>query len=163
MRRARGGKPEGSVTRRRETARDGRKGDYMRWKCPKCGRVFERENRRHSCEKPLTVDAYIEAQDPAARQKLREIRAVIRSAVPDAEERIAWSMPTYRKGRDLIHFAACGKHIGLYPGGEATAAFEKELAGFDTSKGTVRLPYDRELPEELIARIARWCRARYGK
>ncbi len=134
----------------------------MAWKCPKCGREFARQGQSHYCEKPKTVDEYIEAQDEAVRPALRELRAVLRSALPDAEECISWSMPTYRKGKNLIHFAASKRHVGLYPGGEATAVFADELAGFSVSKGTIRLPYDRELPAALIARIAKWCRAEYG-
>ncbi len=72
-------------------------------------------------------------------------------------------MPTFWKGQNLIHFAAAKKHIGLYPGGEATAVFAEELRDFNVSKGTIRLPYDRELPAELIAKIARWCETEYGK
>lgn len=66
-------------------------------------------------------------------------------------------MPTFRKGKNLIHFAAFKKHIGLYPGEEATTAFAEKLAGFEVSKGTIRLPHDQELPEDLIADIAKWC------
>ena len=127
------------------------------WKCPKCGREFTRKNQHHFCEKPQTIDAYIEAQDEAVQPRLREIRDIIRAAIPDAEERIAWQMPTYWKGKNLLHFAAFKKHIGFYPGDEATVVFAEELEGFDVNKGTVRLPYDRELPAELIAEIARWC------
>ncbi|MBQ2658002.1 MAG: DUF1801 domain-containing protein [Erysipelotrichaceae bacterium] len=72
-------------------------------------------------------------------------------------------MPTYRKGRNIIHFAAFKKHIGVYPGGEATEEFAEELAEYDTSKGTIRLPYDRELPSDLLVRIARWCYEKYKK
>ena len=133
------------------------------WKCPRCGRVFDRQDQHHFCEKPQTIDDYIDLQDPAAQPKLREIRAILRSALPDAEERISWSMPTYWKGRNLIHFAASRKHIGIYPGGEATEVFAEKLRGFDVSKGTIRLPYDKDLPAELIAEIAVWCRARNGK
>ena len=32
------------------------------------------------------------------------------------------SMPTYWKGRNIIHFAASKKHLGIYPGDKATAA-----------------------------------------
>ena len=135
----------------------------MTWKCPKCGRVFDRQDQHHFCEKPRTIDDYIASQDPAVQPKLREIRAILRSALPDAEERISWSMPTYWKGRNLIHFAAFKNHIGLYPGGEATTVFEKELEGFGVSKGTIRLPYEKDLPAELIAEIAKWCCAQYGK
>lgn len=134
-----------------------------KWKCPNCGRVFSRKDQSHYCGKPKTVDEYIASQEEDVRSKLEEVRAIIREAIPDAEERISWSMPTYWKGRNLIHFAASKKHIGIYPGGEATTVFAEELAEIDVSKGTIRLPFDRELPAELIAKIAKWCYAEYGK
>ena len=129
----------------------------MTWKCPKCGREFARENQDHYCVKPRTIDEYIEAQEETVRPRLHEIRAVIRGAIPEAEETISWSMPTYRKGRNIIHFAAARKHVGLYPGEEAVAWFAEELAGYEVSKGTIWLPYDRPLPADLIRRIAGWC------
>ena len=135
----------------------------MTWKCPKCGREFARENQDHYCVKPRTIDEYIEAQEETVRPRLHEIRAVIRGAIPEAEETISWSMPTYRKGRNIIHFAAARKHVGLYPGEEAVARFAEELDGYEVSKGTIRLPYDRPLPEELITRIALWCYEQYAK
>lgn len=134
-----------------------------KWKCPNCGRVFSRKDQSHYCGKPKTVDEYIASQEEDVRSKLEEVRAIIREAIPDAEERISWSMPTYWKGRNLIHFAASKKHIGIYPGGEATTVFAEELAEIDVSKGTIRLPFDRELPAELIAKIAKWCYTEYGK
>ena len=135
----------------------------MSWKCPKCGREFSKQGQSHFCEKPKTIDDYILSQDENIRPKLNEVREILRSAIPDAEERISWSMPTYWKGQNLIHFAASKKHIGIYPGGEATTIFADELAGIDVSKGTIRLPYDKELPSDLIAKIAKWCREKYGK
>ena len=132
------------------------------WECPKCGRKFIRADQQHYCGKPETVDAYILTQDPALRPRLERIREIIREAIPEAEECISWSMPTYRKGRNLIHFAAAKKHTGLYPGDQAGTVFEEDLKGFDVSKGTIRLPHDRDLPEELIARIARWCYETYA-
>lgn len=133
------------------------------WKCPKCGREFARVDQQHYCGKPKTVDEYILTQDPALRPRLERIREIIRQAIPEAEECISWSMPTYRKGRNLIHFAAAKKHTGLYPGDEAGIVFAADLADFEVSKGTIRLPHDRDLPEDLIARIAGWCYDNYAK
>ena len=110
-----------------------------------------------------TIDQYIEAQDESVRPYLNEIRGILRDALPEAQEKISWSMPTYWKGRNIIHFAAAGKHLGLYPGGEATAVFADKLAGYDVSKGTIRLPYNKPLPYELIAEIAVWCCRQYAK
>ncbi len=133
------------------------------WICPQCGRTFARMEQAHYCGKPETIDQYIDAQDEAVRDRLRAVRQAIRAAIPEAQERMSWSMPTFWKGRNLIHFAASKKHIGLYPGDEAVAAFADRLAAFDTSKGTIRLPHDKPLPLDLIADIARWCMAKHAK
>ena len=133
------------------------------WRCPKCGREFKRQEQSHYCEKPKTVEEYISAQKEDIQPRLNELRAALRAALPEAEERISWSMPTYWKGKNLIHFAASKKHVGIYPGDEAVAAFAEELDSFDVSKGTLRLPYEEELPLELIQRLARWCLEHSGE
>lgn len=127
------------------------------WTCPTCGRCFENTNQSHYCTKPENIDDYI-AQQPQERQAyLQELRQTVAAAIPEAKECISWSMPTFRGKRIVIQFAAFGKHVGLYPGPEAVAFFARELEAFQTSKGTIRLPYHQPLPRDLIARIARWC------
>ena len=116
------------------------------WKCPKCARSFSGDGQSHYCSKVETVDAYMEAQDKAVRPFLNEVRQILRDTIPEAEETISWSMPTYRKDRNLLHFAGAKKHIGLYPGDEAAAAFAGQLTGFDVSKGTIRIPCARPCP-----------------
>ena len=58
------------------------------WKCPKCGREFGRQNQGHYCVKPETIDAYIAMQDEAVQPRLREVRDILRAALPEAQERI---------------------------------------------------------------------------
>jgi len=131
------------------------------WKCPKCGRTFKNENQSHYCGKaPETVEDYILAQDEEIRDQLRQVRTVLVSRLPDAKEKISWSMPTYWKDHNIIHFAAQKKHIGLYPGPEAVEFFSDKLdqAGLKYSKGSIQIPYSDQLPLELIAEIADWCR-----
>ena len=111
----------------------------------------------------MTIEEYIEEQEEVLKPRLRQVYKTIREELPDAEERISWGMPTFRKGINLIHFAAAKKHIGLYPGSEAILAFESELNAYKTSKGAIQFPHDRELPLELIRRIARWCYERNAK
>lgn len=125
--------------------------------------IRQEEKQLQENGKPATVDDYIMRQGEVAQPKLNEIRAILRAALPDAEERISWAMPTYWQGRNIIHFAASKNHLGLYPGGEATDVFARELKGCSVSKGTIRFPYEQELPRELIGRIARWCLEKYGK
>ena len=131
------------------------------WKCPKCGRTFKNENQSHYCGKaPETVEDYILAQDEGIRGQLRQVRTVLVSRLPDAKEKISWSMPTYWKDHNIIHFAAQKKHIGLYPGPEAVEFFSDKLnqVGLKYSKGSIQIPYSNQLPLELIAEIADWCR-----
>ena len=109
------------------------------------------------------IDKYIASQKLEAQVKLIELRTILRNALPDAEERISWSMPTFWKGRNIIHFAAFKNHVGLYPGDQAIEAFKDELSDFSVSKGTIRFSYDKELPASLIDRIAKWCYGKYGR
>ena len=131
------------------------------WKCPKCGRSFKRKDQSHDCgDAPKTIDEYILAPDEDIRDQLQSVREVIRDELPNATEKIAWSMPTYWQGHNIIHFAAAKKHIGLYPGPEAVDFFAEKLeqAGCKYSKGSIQVPYSDELPLTLISEIAAWCR-----
>ena len=131
------------------------------WKCPKCGRTFKKENQSHYCGKaPKTVEEYILAQDEEIRDQLQKVRKELLGRLPDATEKISWSMPTYWKEHNIIHFAAQKKHIGLYPGPEAVEFFSEKLdqAGLKYSKGSIQIPYSNDLPLNLIAEIADWCR-----
>lgn len=130
----------------------------MTWTCPECGRTFKRQNQSHYCKiAPETIDEYIAAQPEEIQKYLREVRDALRAALPEAEERISWSMPTFWKKHNIIHFAGFKKHIGLYPGPEAVLEFAGELKDYKTSKGTIQLPYNKPLPLELIGKIAGWC------
>ena len=133
------------------------------WTCPKCGKELSREDQHHFCVKPESIDDYISQQGEELRPRLQTVRETIHAAIPEAQEKISWSMPTFWKGRNIIQFMAAKKHIGLYPGGEATEAFADRLTDFDTSKGTIRLPHSRELPLQLIRDIAVWCYEKYAK
>ena len=130
------------------------------WTCPKCGRSFANTNQSHFCGKaPGTIEEYIRDQNENIRDQLQCIHAVLKRTLPDAEEKISWSMPTYWQGHNIIHFAAQKNHIGLYPGPEAVAQFAEKLdqAGCEHSKGSIRIPYGKDLPLSLVAEIAAWC------
>jgi uncharacterized protein YdhG (YjbR/CyaY superfamily) len=108
-------------------------------------------------DKPSTIDEYIQSQRPAVRERLALIRSIFTEALPEATEKIAWGMPTFWQGRNIIHFAAFSHHIGIYPGSQAVTEFSQRLDNFNTSKGSIRIPDGSELPRELLSDIARWC------
>jgi uncharacterized protein YdhG (YjbR/CyaY superfamily) len=134
------------------------------WNCPKCNRAFETQPPHHFCDSgAVTIDEYIAGQAADVQPRLWAVYSAIKTALPDAKEKISYRMPTFWQGRNLIHFAAFAKWIGLFPGGEATAVFADRLKEYQTTKGGIRLPHDKPLPPELITEIARWCGERYGK
>ena len=104
---------------------------------------------------PTTVDEYIARFPEDVRDILTRIRATIREAAPEAEERIGYQMPAYYLNGPLIYFAAHKRHIGLYPTPAGTAAFEAELSAYKRAKGSVQFPLDRPIPYDLIGRIVR--------
>jgi uncharacterized protein YdhG (YjbR/CyaY superfamily) len=108
-------------------------------------------------EYEMTIEEYIEKQDTDIKPRLYEIYETIRTVIPEAEERYSYGMPTFWKGRNIIHFAAMKNHIGIYPGSEAIEAFADKLKGYKTSKGAIQFPNNENIPLELISEIADWC------
>ncbi len=106
---------------------------------------------------PRSVDEYIAAQPDAVRPKLEQVRAAIRSAVPEAVESIGYRMPGYRlHGKPLLYFAGFKEHYSLFAAsGTFFATLEDELRGYELRKGTVHFPLTGPVPVKLIARIAK--------
>ena len=105
--------------------------------------------------KPKNVDAYIATAPKEVQRKLKELRAAIRKAAPDAEERISYGMPYYGyKGR-LAYFAAFKKHIGLYVPTPVIEEHKSELKDYEAANATVRFPLDKKLPVMLIKKLVK--------
>jgi len=105
-----------------------------------------------------SVTDYIKAQPPKTRAVLKQVRAVLRKALPEADEVISYQIAAYKvDGVPAVFFAGWKEHFSLYPAGVAlVAAFEKQLAKYEVSKGTIRFPLSEPVPERLVARIARF-------
>lgn len=102
------------------------------------------------------IDAYLSGVPGAQRAALEKLRRTIRAAAPDAEEGLSYGMPAFLEDGPLVAFSASLKHCSFFPiTGHTVAAFAKELAGFDTSKGTIRFAPDRPLPAALVRRIVK--------
>jgi uncharacterized protein YdhG (YjbR/CyaY superfamily) len=107
--------------------------------------------------KPKDIDEYIAGFPKETQKILKQIRATIKEAVPQAEESISYAIPTFNlKGHYLIYFAGYKNHIGLYPAPRGNAAFKKELSVYKGGKGTVQFPLDKPMPLNLITRIVKF-------
>lgn len=102
---------------------------------------------------PTPITDYILQYPPEVQEKLNQMRDTILEIIPEAEEKIAYGIPTFYLKGNVVHFAGYKSHIGFYPGADGIAAFTGELAAYKLSKGTVQFPLDQPLPLELVKRI----------
>jgi uncharacterized protein YdhG (YjbR/CyaY superfamily) len=101
----------------------------------------------------IQIDEYISTFPQEVQLILEELRAVIKTSAPDAEEKISYQMPTFTLNGNLVHFAAYKKHIGFYPTPSGIQAFKEELSNYEGAKGSIRFPIDKPLQLELISKI----------
>ena len=111
---------------------------------------------RSNLPPPADVTEYLARCAPEVRTQLTALRRLIQHAAPAAVETLAYGMPTYRQGVNLVHFAAFPQHIGFYPTPAGMKAFAAEFAGYVSGKGSVQFPLDQPLPLDLIERVVRF-------
>jgi uncharacterized protein YdhG (YjbR/CyaY superfamily) len=101
------------------------------------------------------VRAYFASTPPKARAALKKVRAAIRSAAPRAEEAFSYRIPAFKlNGRSLVWYAAFKNHCSLFPmTGAIRRKLAKQLQGYVTSKGTVRLPLAKPIPVGLVKKL----------
>lgn len=106
--------------------------------------------------KVASIDEYLARVSDEQRAALEKLRQTIRAAAPKAEECISYSLPAFRLNGVLVGFGATANHCALYPmSGTVVETYEKELARFDTSKGTIRFQPDRPLPAALVRKLVK--------
>jgi len=99
------------------------------------------------------IDAYIARAQPFARPILEHVRKRVHAVVPDVEEAMKWSHPTYCKGGKIVLGTAAFKEhaaVNFWRGGEL---------GFDAKNGAMgqlgKLTGLDDLPTDLDAMIAK--------
>jgi len=102
----------------------------------------------------MGVDEYLAGLVPAQRAVMEQVRAVIARVAPLAQERMGYGMPSFWQGETLIWYAATKRHLGIYPTASGVDTFADRLSGYDTSRGTIRIPWDQPIPYDLIGDIA---------
>jgi uncharacterized protein YdhG (YjbR/CyaY superfamily) len=100
------------------------------------------------------IDEYIATFPPGTRTILRKIRETIRKALPEAEEKISYRIPSFSLRGPRVYFAAFKSHIGLYPP-VRDPKLREEAAVYAGEKGNLKFPLDKPIPYALIGRIAK--------
>ena len=104
---------------------------------------------------PKDVDSYIANASNQARPILKEIREIIKSAIPKAEEKINWGFPFYKYNDAYVHFAEYKHHVAV---GFSSDLKKENLAmleknGYTTGQKRIQIKFDQKVPTTTIKQI----------
>ncbi|UCH05207.1 MAG: DUF1801 domain-containing protein [Candidatus Thorarchaeota archaeon] len=106
--------------------------------------------------RPEDVDSYIANSDKEARPILEELRKIVKSTIPKAEEGISWNVPFYKYHGELVGFAAYKNHVSFGIGAAVLQSEDRRMLdekGYKTGKGTIQIKFDQRIPTTAIERL----------
>ncbi|SRR6266852_105806 len=104
---------------------------------------------------PSDVDAYIVAAPKAVQPLLSQLREVIKTAAPQAKEKISYGMPSYDQHGRLAYFAGYEGHVGLYGVAHVASANDANVTKYLENQSTLRFPVGQRLPVALIRKLVK--------
>lgn len=112
---------------------------------------------KEQADAPGQIRRYLESLSSDTRRRLTQLRTAIPAAAPTAVDGFSYRIPNVRlEGRPLVWYAGWKQHCSMYPIGDAIRkAHAIPIAGYETSKGTIRFPLDQPLPVTLVQRLVK--------
>ena len=103
------------------------------------------------------IKTFLAGLPPEMRKPLEALRRTIAAAAPDAVEGIGYGVPAFKyRGRPLVSFGAGKDHCSFNVQSPAVMdAHRDELAGYDTTKGTIRFAPNEPLPAGLVTKLVK--------
>jgi uncharacterized protein YdhG (YjbR/CyaY superfamily) len=114
--------------------------------------------------KRIDPDDFYARLPEIARAHLRALQQLCRENLPNAHEVLQWNTPAFvQDGVRLVMLQAFKAHCSLRFPTRQFAAHRAavQAAGYEAGEGFVKLPYERELPTELLAMLLRARLAEY--
>jgi uncharacterized protein YdhG (YjbR/CyaY superfamily) len=106
-----------------------------------------------------SVDDFFAQLGDVQRAHLEALRELSLRADPQAREELKWNLPVYVRGKNtnLWMLQNFKNHCSLrFPTRFfATQKAAVKTAGFEGGEGFIKLPYERELPTELLEALMR--------
>jgi uncharacterized protein YdhG (YjbR/CyaY superfamily) len=113
-----------------------------------------------------SVEDFFAQLSDRQRPHLEALRALSRTADPEAREELKWNLPVYVRGENtsLWMLQNFKNHCSLRfpPRFFAAQKAAVEAAGFEAGEGFIKLPYDQELPAKLLGKLMRARVEEYG-
>jgi uncharacterized protein YdhG (YjbR/CyaY superfamily) len=106
-----------------------------------------------------SVEDYFAQLSDVQRPHLEALRELSLDGDPEAREELKFNLPVYVRGRNtnLWMLQNFKNHCSLRfpPPFFATQKAAVEAAGFEAGEGFIKLPYERDLPTELLKSLIR--------
>jgi uncharacterized protein YdhG (YjbR/CyaY superfamily) len=101
------------------------------------------------------IDSYLADLDEPKRSSLEQVRQSVLEVIPTAEECISYGMPAFKlNGKTVAGFAAFKNHLAFLPhSGSVLPALTDELAGYESTKGSLHFPVDQPLAPDLVRKL----------
>jgi uncharacterized protein YdhG (YjbR/CyaY superfamily) len=105
--------------------------------------------------KPSTIDDYLKGVPEDRRRVLEDLRATIRSIVPDAQECISYRIPAFRlNGVVVAGFCATAKGCSYFPfSGSTLKTLARDVGRYDQTKGSLHFLSNEPLPTALVRKL----------
>ncbi|MGB4768219.1 MAG: DUF1801 domain-containing protein [Candidatus Saccharimonas sp.] len=109
------------------------------------------------------VDDYLAQFDGEVRDRLDQLRQIVRTEAPDAKESLSYGLVGYKlNGKPLVYFGGFAHHIGFYATPNGHEAFAKDFSKYKQGKGSVQFPLDQPLPIDLVRRVVQYRKQQIG-
>ena len=80
-----------------------------------------------------SIDEYIGTFPENVQQIMEQLRGTIKSAAPEAGEKISYNMPTFTlNGTYLVYFAGWKDHIAFYGAPKSNPEFTDDLSPYES-------------------------------
>ena len=101
------------------------------------------------------IDKHLKNFEIGQRQILLNLQEMIADELPSATQTIKYGIPTFLiEGVAIIGFDGYKKHNSLFPySGSTNMMLEKELAGYEQTKGSIHFALDKRFPKPLLRKI----------
>ena len=101
------------------------------------------------------VDKHLKSFETSQRLILVNLQEMIADELPTAIQVIKYGVPTFLiEGVAIIGFDGYKKHNSLFPySGSTNMLLEKELAGYEQTKGSIHFALEKRFPKPLLKKI----------
>lgn len=115
----------------------------------------DKEGRTMRNYRAKDVDSFIDGSAVVARPHLEELRKIVRSTVPNAEEKISWGVPFYWYHGALAGFVDLKNHVDFGLSFQLQIKDRKTLEkkGYLTGKKTIQIKFSQKVPVNIIRHI----------